>query len=162
MSVLFARHVAEHLKHADKQATSSSSRFLKALRQFNSGKLDQAALVRQTVSLGFENVIDAFHVVGSAPIPIQFFVDERKKRGGIVITDELLRLKDSLQFQNLPHETEARWRLVETAWQLGLNPALLSVNYDTNSSLFFVKDRLRQRIDVTSSRDALNGYQKGR
>lgn len=101
-------------------------------------------------------------MVNREPIPIQFFVDERKQRGGIVITDELLRLKDSLQFQNLPHETEARWRLVETAWQLGLNPVLLSVSYDKNSSLFFVKDHLRRRIDVTSSRDALNGYQKGR
>jgi hypothetical protein len=162
LSVPFSRHVAEHLKRADKQATSSSSRFLRAVRQFNNGKLDQDALVRQTVLLGFENVIDAFHVVGPAPIPIQFFVDERKKRGGIVITDELLRLKDSLQFQSLPHETEARWRLVETAWQLGLNPALLSVSYDNDLSLFFVKNQLRQRINVTSSRDALNGYQKGR
>ena len=162
LSVPFSRHVAEHLKHSDKQATSASSRFLKAVREFNDGKLDQDALVRQTVSLGFENVIDAFHVVGPAPIPIQFFVDERKKRGGIVITDELLKLKDSLQFQNLPLETEARWRLVETAWQLGLNPGLLSVRYDSNSSLFFVKNQRRERINVTSSRDALNGYQKGR
>jgi hypothetical protein len=162
LSVPFARHVAEHLKHADKQATSASSRFLKAVRQFNNGRLDQDALVRQTVSLGFQNVIDAFHVVNREPIPIQFFVDERKKRGGIVITDELLRLKESLQFHNLPHETEARWRLVETAWQLGLNPALLSVSYDNNLSVLFVRNHLRQRIDVTASRDALNGYQKGR
>jgi len=81
LSVPFRRHVAEHLKHADKQATSASSRFLKAVRQFNKGKLDQNVLVRQTVSLGFQNVIDAFHVVGPPPIPIQFFVHECKKHG---------------------------------------------------------------------------------
>jgi 5-methylcytosine-specific restriction endonuclease McrA len=162
LSVPFAGHIADHLKRADKQATSASSRFLKAVRQFNDGKLDQDALVRQTVSLGFQNVVDAFHVVNREPIPIKFFVDERNRRGGIIITDELLRLRDSLQFQNFPLETEARWRLVETAWQLNLNPALLSVRYDNNSSLLFVKDGVRQRIDVASSRDALNGYQKGK
>jgi SAM-dependent methyltransferase len=45
---------------------------------------------------------------------------------------------------------------------LGLNPALLSVRYDHTSSLFFVQNSVRERINVTSSRDALNGYQKGK
>jgi HNH endonuclease len=107
-------------------------------------------------------VIDAFHVVNSEPIRTRFFVDERKRRGGIVITDELLKLKETLQFPNLPFETEARWRLVETAWQLGLNPGLLAVGYDSASSVFYVTNRIQERINVTSSRDALDGYQKGR
>jgi hypothetical protein len=55
------------------------------------------------------------------------------QRGGIVITDEFLKLKDTVQFANLPFETEARWRLVETAWALGLHPALISVRYDCDS-----------------------------
>jgi hypothetical protein len=83
--------------------------------KFNRGELNKDALVRQTVSLGFQNVIDAFQIVNKAPIPIQFFIDERKQRGGIVITDDFLKLKETLQFANLPLETEARWRLVETA-----------------------------------------------
>jgi regulator of extracellular matrix RemA (YlzA/DUF370 family) len=48
--------------------------------------------VQQTVALGFQNVIAAFHVVNNESIPIQFFLDERKQRGGIVITDEFLKL----------------------------------------------------------------------
>ncbi len=44
----------------------------------------------------------------------------------------------------------------------GSEPALLSVSYDNKSSLFYVRNELRERIDVTSSRDALNGYQKGK
>ena len=51
---------------------------------------------------------------------------------------------------------------METAWELGLNPALLLVRYDSASSLFFVRNQLRERVNVTSSRDALNGYQKGK
>lgn len=38
---------------------------------------------------------------------------------------------------------------------------LLSVNYDDNHQLFFVNQDLKRK-DVTSARDALNGYQKGR
>jgi 5-methylcytosine-specific restriction endonuclease McrA len=162
LAVPFSRHVAEHLNGADKQTTSSSSRFLEECRKFNRGELDKDALVLKTVSLGFQNVIDAFHVVNQGAIPVQFFKDERKQRGGIVITDEFLKLKETLQFENLPSETEARWRLVETAWELGLHPALLSVRYDRNSSVFYVKDGVRRRMDVTSARDALDGYQKGK
>jgi hypothetical protein len=36
-------------------------------------------------------------------------------------------LNESKQFQNLGHEVEARWRLVETAWSLNLTPSLLEV-----------------------------------
>jgi hypothetical protein len=162
LAVPFSRHVAEHLARVDKQATSASSRFLEACRQFNRGDIDQDALVRKTLSLGFKNVIRAFHVVNRESIPIQFFVDERKQRGGIVITDEFLKLKETVQFVNLPFETEARWRLVEAAWDLGLHPGLLAVRYDSDLAVFYVRNGIRKRIDVTSSRDALDGYQKGR
>ena len=162
LAVPFAKHLTEHVKIADKQATSSSSRFLNSIRKFNSGEIHHDALIEQTVSLGFNNVIDAFHVVNRAPIPVRFFTDERKQRGGIVITDELFRLKESVQFANLSPEAEGRWRLVETAWHLKLNPALLMVQYDQTSSLLFARNERRERIDVTSSRQALDGYQKGK
>jgi 5-methylcytosine-specific restriction endonuclease McrA len=162
LAVPFSRHVAEHLARVDKQATSSSSRFLEACRQFNAGGFGQDALVQKTVSLGFQNVIDAFHVVNREAIPVRFFLDERKQRGGIVITDDFLKLKETFQFANLPLEIEARWRLVETAWDLSLHPALLSVRYDRDASAFYVWNLKRERIDVTSSRDALDGYQKGK
>lgn len=166
LAVPFAKHVTEHLSRVDKQGTSSSSRFLDACRKYNRGEIDKSALVEQTVALGFQNVIDAFHVVNRradvTPDTKPFFVDERKTRSGIVITDELLRLKEEFQFQNLPLEAEARWRLVETAWELDMTPALLRVRYDKESELLFVTGTDRRRIAVTSSRNALDGYQKGR
>ena len=69
-------------------------------------------------------MIDAFHVVNRAPIPERFFVDERKTRDGTVITDELLKLKETVQFENLPLEGRRDLRLVETPWELDLHPAL--------------------------------------
>jgi hypothetical protein len=80
----------------------------------------------------------------------------------IIVTDNLLKIKELFQFRNLEQEVEARWNLVETAWNLQINPNLLEVKYDKNKSLFFIESNLMRRIDITSVRDSLNGYQKGK
>jgi hypothetical protein len=41
-----------------------------------------------------------------------------------VITDSLLSLKESQQFINFDQEVDACWNLVETAWNLEINPNL--------------------------------------
>jgi hypothetical protein len=104
-------------------------------------------------------VIDAFHVVNRGEIPIRFFTDERGKGGGIRLTDEVFRLRERLQFGNLPQEVEARWRLVETAWQLKVARTALAVDVQNES---LVVSRYGRRVSLTSCRDALNGYQKGK
>ena len=80
----------------------------------------------------------------------------------IDINDNLLKLKESFHFQNFNQEVEARWNLVETAWNLNLNPKLLEVKYDEDKSLFFLENDFMRRTDITSVRDSLNGYQKGK
>jgi hypothetical protein len=154
--------ICEHLSQVDKQTTSRSSQFLDACRAFNKGELHQDKLVQTTVKLGFNNVIDAFHVVGSGPVPLRFFVDERATGGSpaIRLTDDLRRLAGSFQGDALSAEAEARWRLVETAWQLNLPRAGVAVQADLTHNLLFV-ERLR-RVNLTNVRPALNGYQKGR
>jgi hypothetical protein len=90
----YAHHLAEHLKKAEKQITSSRSQFLDTCRKFNlqDGSVNQGQLLESAVRLGFNNVIDAFHVVNNATIPERFYVDERKSKGGITLTDTLLQL----------------------------------------------------------------------
>ncbi len=158
----FASHIADHLKQADKQATSASSKFLDACRQFNSGEIDKNKLVDETVRLGFNNVIDAFHVVGSAEVPRRFFTDERTQNQGIRVTEEFSELVSGVQTLNLTQEVESRWRLVETAWDIGVSRGLLAIDYDIETESLFAVDRGLRRKSVTSSRGALNGYQKGR
>ena len=116
----FSRHICEHLKIVDKQGTSGSSRFLNACREFNRGRISKEELLGTTVRLGFGNVIDAFHVVNQQPISKPFFVDERKVGDGIRITDEFSSLLGHPGAEDLPAEAESRWRLVETAWDLGV------------------------------------------
>jgi len=158
----FSRHICDHLKIVDKQGTFSRSRFLDVCRQYNESQMDKNSLIEKTAELGFANVIDAFHIVGSGEIPKRFFVDERKHRQGITITDDLLALKANIQFMNFPYEVEARWRLVETAWSLNINPHMLMAKYDEFSNLIFVEGTAKRRINVTSCKDSFNGYQKGK
>ncbi len=163
LAVPYARALAAHLANADKQATSASSRFLDACRAFNRGELAEDRLREATVRLGFANVIDAFHVVNQGDVPTRFFADERAaRRPGLALTDDLLRLAATSAATSLPLEAEARWRLVETAWSLALSPRLLAVRHDPEAGTLFIRREHDIRVAVTSARDALNGYQKGR
>jgi hypothetical protein len=159
----FSKNITEHLKSSDRQGNSNSSKFLNVCRDYNNKIIDEAQLLKQTERLGFVNVVDAFQNVNGGQIPNLFYEKDysgRNKR--IVITDDLLRLKDSFHFQNFENETEARWKLVETAWNLKINPNILEVKYDQDASLLFLENDFMKRVDITSVRDSLNGYQKGK
>ena len=75
-------------------------------------------LIQKTKKLGFNDVIDAFHIVNGGEIPKRFFIDERKENDGIRITDNFFELNELQESENLPREVEARWRLVETALEI--------------------------------------------
>jgi hypothetical protein len=159
LAPVYSKNIARHLKDAPKQITTTTGKFLKACQDFNvDGELDK--LVDVTVAHGFANVIDAFHIVGQNPVHHRFFIDERKFSGGIRITDEFAQLSESMQAGNVELEVEARWRLVETAWNLEIAPSILCVKLDDSTGQLFAQDRMRRR-NITSCRDALNGYQKG-
>ncbi|WP_158782145.1 HNH endonuclease domain-containing protein [Pantoea sp. BAV 3049] len=156
----FARHLCAHLKQAPKQITSKRSQFLDACMQFNNGEISEEQLTGITVKRGFANVIDAFHNVNQAEIGKRFFLDERKTEKGIRLTDNYYYLTENDQFPNLIQETDARWRLVEEAWAMGVSRNLIAVEYDSESKMLFSR-RNNRRITITSCRNSLNGYQKG-
>lgn len=161
LALPFARQVCEHLRLEDKQATSASSAFLDGCRRYNRGEIDDTQLTALATSRGFNNVIDAFHVVGQADTPQRFFLDERKGGRGIRITDEFGALTEHREASDLPREAEARWRLVETAWRLGMARAM-AVSHNMSDGMLLLPDASRRRKPVTSCRDALNGYQQGK
>ena len=97
----------------------------------------------------------------SGNVQTQFFDDQRKIKGKLVLTDEFYVLASSIQKSNLLEEVEARWRLVEAAWALKLPSRLLNVDYNNEKQELFIQTRLR-RVNLTSARSALDGYQMGR
>lgn len=162
LSVPFSRNLCEHLINAPKQTTSNTSQFLDTCKKYNLGTISQTELIETTEKLGFNNVIDAFHIVNGNALPVKFYekdYNSNKKR--IILTDDLFSLQETPFFENFTNEAESRWQLVETAWELGVSKNLLTVNYDSEKQLFFINDKFKRK-DVTSARSALNGYQKGK
>jgi len=158
----FSRHTAEHLKSGRKQITRQSSPFIDACKKFNSDEFTQDELIQITAKEGFKVVLDKFHNLNSSEIPQRFFIDERKgRRKRIRLNDNLFKLLELRSSENLTPEVEARWQLVETAWELDISRDLIAVSHDPETEKFFVSKENR-RVDVTSSRDALNGYQKSK
>ncbi|CAM5183222.1 hypothetical protein OURE66S_03051 [Oligella ureolytica] len=156
----FSRHICEHLKTVDKQGTSASSKYLDVCRDFNAGEASQEELIDKTVYYGFKDVIGAFHNVHSQEVPKRFFEDARKTHQGIILRDELYELFETVNSDDLNDETEARWRLVETAWDMNLPKQLVQIEHDGEGG--FIADNRIRRVNVTPVRPALNGYQKSR
>lgn len=157
----FAKNICEHLKNNEKQVTSKSSKFLEACKKFNNSEISEDELKQTTVKLGFVNVIDAFHVVAREETP-RFFIDNRGNNKSIILTDNFYKLKENDIYGNLKNEAESRWNLWETAISLNVNPSLLEIINDKEKNYLYVLDENKKRQNVTSSRDALNGYQKGK
>jgi hypothetical protein len=152
LAIPFTYNIVNHLKENDKQGSSSSSTFLNACRSHIKGQLTEHQLYGITEKLGFVNVVDAFQHVNGSTIPNLFYEKDYKAgKKDIVITDDLLKLKELYQYQNFNQEVEARWNLVETAWNLNINPNLLEVKYDEDKSLFFLENDFMRRIDIRSS-----------
>lgn len=163
LAVPFSKNICQHLLSAPKQVTSNSSEFIDACIGFNEGNVSYDELIRKTVQKGFNNVIDAFHIVNSDIIPIEFYVKEyRSGSKKIILTDEIFKLKEGIYFEDFNNEIESRWKLVETAWEIGIARDILNVQYDSMNKLLFINDEKIRRKNITSARDALNGYQKGK
>ena len=107
----FSRHLCEHIAHSPKQVTSRGSQFLDTCRAYNDGLATRDALLQTTVKNGFNNVIDAFHVVGGSELPIQFYTNDYSAPARkIILTDEIFKLQNAAFSSNLALEAEARWR----------------------------------------------------
>jgi len=162
LAPLFVDSIVNHLKENDRQGNSNSSKFLNACREYNTNEITYDNLISITEKYGFNNVVDAFQNVNGAVIPNKFYEKDYAKTKRIVITDDLLKLKESIQFTNFNKEVDARWNLVETAWNLQINPNLLEVKIDDNLQTLFIENNFMRRIDITSAKASLNGYQKGK
>ena len=160
LAIPFSRNICEHIAQVDRQGTFERSKFLDACRFYNAGRITEDELRDATAMFGFNNVIDAFHVVGSTDVPTRFFIDERSTGGGIRLTQSMLELAASTSAADLALEAESRWRLVEEAWTGKAQGKQVVVLYDAPRELL-VPALTGKRRPITAVRPALNGYQKG-
>mgnify|MGYP000903440995 CR=1 FL=1 len=158
----FSTHVAEHVTHTPKQSTRNDRvRYFDLCEEYSQGKATKDELVTYTVKNAFKDVIDRFHIINGEQLDKRFYIDERKSNKGIRLTDELRKLVAEQNGADLTPEIESRWRLVETAWGLRLSRNLVAVGHDSDKEQLFISENNRRK-NVTSSRNALNGYQRGK
>ena len=93
LAIPFAKNICEHLDKNEKQITSSSSKFLDACKRFNNSQINEDELKNITVRMGFNNVIDAFHIV-SREETTRFVSDNRTNIKSIILTDDFYILTE--------------------------------------------------------------------
>jgi 5-methylcytosine-specific restriction endonuclease McrA len=162
LAVPFAKRICDHLKVEDRQAINPSSSFLAACRKYNADEIDQDVLVGSTISQGFRYVFDAFHQVAGDDVPQRFFTVEGSGSNRVIHpTEQILRINNSTA-DVLEGELEARWRLVETAWAMGVSAQLLDVQMDGATKDLIVSRNLASRKSIGNAKWAFSGYQDGR
>jgi hypothetical protein len=158
----FSAHMADHVSHTPKQSTRNTSvRYFDLCERYNQHEATKDDLVSFTVKNAFNDVIDRFHIINGQEVDKRFYIDERKTNKGIRLTNELRQLVMEQNGADLTPEIESRWRLVETAWGLRLSRNIIAVGHDSDTQNLIIKQNNRRK-SITSSRDALNGYQRGK
>lgn len=159
LALPFAQALSSHMHDAPKQGARGLNKAMQeACSGFNEGSVDAERLRDVAVKHGFGDVIDAFHVLGGSTIDQHFFIDERSSTKGIRLTDEM-RLLASAPHSDLAAEVDARWRVVETGWELGVSPSI--IDYDRSTGDLSLRNAER-RVPLRSCCSTLNGYQKGK
>jgi hypothetical protein len=91
-----------------------------------------------------------------------FYTEGTGQNRLITLTDDYFHLVEEENTEELLNEAEARWNLVETAWELGIAPGLLKTEMVGDEYKLVVKEEGNKRKDVTTAREALAGYQKAK
>jgi hypothetical protein len=158
----YAENVCRHIEDHPRQSTGKQGSFLKACQEFNDGEISQDELIDSTVESGFNYVLDAFHIVNGKEVPVRFFeVEGSGKSRKVHIPDITYELIEGDFGDDIESEAEARWDLVEYAWDVGISSNLLTEKSEDGKDIILVDNSLRRK-NVESAKDALNGYQKGR
>lgn len=158
LATVYAPYLISHIEEGMSQDTrSTDSKLIKTYKQYLDQEIDFDQIVDFTSKNAFNDVIPRFHTVG-AGLPFQFYEFDMANKE-IVLSDKLYLLK-SLDDGLLSDEVEARWRLVETAWNLGVSVNHLETKVDLALNTLFLEGP-NYRRSVTEVRDALSGYQKG-
>tara|TARA_B100001750_G_C15437043_1_gene561495 strand:+ start:293 stop:1294 length:1002 start_codon:yes stop_codon:yes gene_type:complete len=169
LAIPFTDFTLDHIEHSPKQGGNAKppGKFLNACRDFLEDRVGKEVLLEEAVrNLKIKkSVIQKFHHLAHSrsDVPKTFFEDSRQSQNGLVLKDELFSIINSNQENNLNCELEGRWRLVETSWKLNLSYNLIiPFRYDEENKLLYYLDLDKKRSNITSAREALNGYQKGR
>ncbi len=131
----------------------------RVVEAYHSGLLLEEAAIVQVARQGFGDVVPRFHTVNGASVAEPFY---EATDHGLVLTDSLLTLfhgtGEALERrrQMLQAEVASRWDMLEAAFTMHLPLEVLG----TDAHMVY-RTKGHDRVDITSTRPVLNGYQNG-
>lgn len=159
----FTGALLRHTKsHPFQEQGNRQGELIRACLAVNEGVLDFNSLLVVARKVMPKYVFDAFHNIGNGSLTAKSRLFENSRAGReVILSDEFLGIMaDHRSKKIVEEENEARWRIVEEAWRIGLSPNIIS--YDTTSGLLIEHTDTAIRIPLRSAVASLLPYQKGR
>lgn len=123
--------------------------------RYNAGLVDYNEAIDFVRQNAFVDVIPRFHVLNKTEIKNKFY---ERTENGIILTDNVFNVFDDDEKESLKRELDARWSLLESAFEMKRKNAML-IN---DVKMFYLLQGDSKRTDITYMKDMLNGYQEGR
>ncbi|MBH8599326.1 HNH endonuclease [Thermoactinomyces sp. CICC 10523] len=156
MSELAEDFFEMYLKRVEKEKPQSFNEKRRSVMEriidlYKLGKINRSTAVEQVEKNAFRNVISSFHTVYNQAVPVQFY---QRDKDGLILTDHLFEVFSSQNHSILKEELDARWDLLEAAFEMRRNNSQL---VNDIRRMYLVNGY--KRTDITKNRPVLNGYQ---
>lgn len=132
-----------------------STKMEQIIKQYNAGLVDYNEAINYVKQNAFVDVIPRFHILYKREIEKPFYEYNSK---GLILTDSAFNVFNDEEKASLMRELDARWSLLESAFEMKRKNAKL-IN---DVKMFYLLQGNSQRTDITYMKDMLNGYQEGR
>lgn len=119
------------------------------------GRLDRMEAIERVEKEAFGDVLPRFHTLNNMPLPISFY---EHTASGLVLTHNVFEVFTQEQHADLIQELDAKWSLLEAAFEIKRRSATSQIVNDLRS--LYVQEGY-ERKDVTPLRPLLHGCQNG-
>ena len=108
---VYTSEICNHLKKAPVQGSNRkpNGKVINSCISYNKNEISKDKLI-ETIKKDEWVVFKKFHLIKGGYVDFKYF-DVKKvfKNKKIILTDDMLKLKNNYQFNNLVHETDGRW-----------------------------------------------------
>lgn len=132
-----------------------STKMEQIVTRYNAGLVDYNEAINYVKQNAFVDVVPRFHVLNQTEIDTKFY---ERTSNGLILTDSVFNVFNDEEKESLKRELDARWSLLESAFEMKRKNAQL-IN---DVKMFYLLEGDAKRSDITYMKDMLNGYQEGR
>lgn len=151
----FFNQYLKRLDNGKPQLTNPARKTIleRVVESYKLNQVTEESAIEKVAREGFSDVVPRFHNVNGGAIPLKFYEATSE---GLFLTDDLLTLFSKPLLSPLIPEVGSRWDLLEAAFEMKLPIDVLCTDEET-----IYRSNGRERINITSTRPVLSGYQNG-